>query len=109
MLEQVSCGNRCCLEFQCARLHSNEVAYRISFRRCNVEFKRRLKMASFDLSLPIVLKFEGCYVDEPTHPGGEPNKGVTMATFRSCSHDLLGIDPTSQNLKALTDAQAGII
>jgi lysozyme family protein len=66
-------------------------------------------MASFDLFLPLLLRFEGGYVDDPTDPGGETNKGVTMATFRQCSHELLGIDPTSDNLKALTDAQAGII
>ena len=66
-------------------------------------------MASFDIVLPIILKFEGGYVDDPTDPGGETNKGVTMATFRQCSHALLGLEPTSDNLKALTDAQAGII
>ena len=66
-------------------------------------------MASFDLFLPMLLRFEGGFVDDPTDPGGETNKGVTMATFRCCSHELLGIDPSSQNLRALTDAQAGII
>ena len=66
-------------------------------------------MASFDLFLPMLLRFEGGYVDDPTDPGGETNKGVTMATFQRCSHQLLGIDPTSQNLQSLTDAQAGII
>ena len=66
-------------------------------------------MASFDIVLPIILKFEGGYVDDPTDPGGETNKGITMKTFQQCSHSLLGIDPTSDNLKALTDAQAGII
>jgi lysozyme family protein len=66
-------------------------------------------VASFDLFLPILLRFEGGYVDDPTDPGGETNKGVTMATFQHCSHDLLGIEPTSQNLRSLTDAQAGII
>ncbi len=66
-------------------------------------------MASFDLFLPILLRFEGGYVDDPTDPGGETNKGVTMTTFQRCSHDLLGIEPTSQNLRSLTDAQAGII
>ncbi len=66
-------------------------------------------MASFDLFLPIVLKFEGGYVDNPSDPGGETNMGITMATFQQCSHTLLGIDPTSQNLRALTPAQAGII
>ncbi|MGA3091630.1 MAG: glycosyl hydrolase 108 family protein [Terriglobales bacterium] len=66
-------------------------------------------MASFDVFLPILLRFEGGYSDDPTDPGGETNKGITMATFQSCSHELLGLDPTSENLKALTDAQAGLI
>jgi lysozyme family protein len=66
-------------------------------------------MASFDIFLPMLLAFEGGYVDDPTDPGGETNKGITMSTFQHCSHELLGIDPTSDNLKALTDSQAGII
>jgi lysozyme family protein len=66
-------------------------------------------MATFDIFLPMLLRFEGGYVNNPRDPGGETNKGVTMATFQTCSHELLGIDPTSDNLKALTDAQAGII
>ncbi len=66
-------------------------------------------MASFDVFLPIVLRFEGGYSDDPTDPGGETNKGITMATFQNCSHELLGLDPNSSNLKALTDAQAGLI
>jgi lysozyme family protein len=66
-------------------------------------------MASFDIFLPILLRFEGGYVDNPNDPGGETNKGVTMTTFRTTAHPLLGIDPTSPNLRALTDAQAGII
>jgi lysozyme family protein len=66
-------------------------------------------MASFDIFLPMLLKFEGGYVDDPADPGGETNKGVTMATFQGCAHELLGIDPTSDNLKALTDGQAGIL
>lgn len=66
-------------------------------------------MASFDLFLPTVLKFEGGYSNDPTDPGGETNKGVTMEVFQQCSHQLLGVDSISANLKALTDAQAGII
>jgi lysozyme family protein len=66
-------------------------------------------MASFDLFLPIVLRFEGGYVDDPNDPGGETNKGITMATFQEWAQELLGIEPTSSNLKNLTDAQAGVI
>jgi len=66
-------------------------------------------VASFDVFLPMLLNLEGGYVDDPDDPGGETNLGITMATFAVCAHQLLGIDPTSDNLKALTDAQAGII
>lgn len=66
-------------------------------------------MASFDIVLPMILNFEGGYVDDPTDPGGETNKGITMSTFCLCSHSLLGLAPTSENLQSLTDAQAGII
>jgi lysozyme family protein len=66
-------------------------------------------MADFDVFLPLLLRFEGGYVDDPEDPGGETNKGITMATFQECSHELLGIEPTTDNLKSLTDAQAGII
>ncbi len=66
-------------------------------------------MASFDLFLPMLLKFEGGYSDNPTDPGGETNKGITMRTFQSCALPLLGVVPSSDNLKALTDGQAGII
>jgi lysozyme family protein len=66
-------------------------------------------VASFDLFLPTLLRLEGGYVDDPSDPGGETNKGITMAVFRQCSHELLGLNPTSENLKSLTDSQAGII
>jgi|SRR5208283_295208 len=66
-------------------------------------------MASFDIALPITLQWEGGYVNNPNDPGGETNLGITMATFQQCSHQLLGIDPTSDNLKSLTQAQAAII
>jgi len=66
-------------------------------------------VASFDVFLPMLLRFEGGYVDDPEDPGGETNKGITMATFQGCSHQILGIEPTSENLRALTDAQAGKI
>jgi lysozyme family protein len=66
-------------------------------------------MARFDLFLPKLLRFEGGYLNDPDDPGGETNKGITMATFRACSRQLLGIEPTSQNLRSLTDVQAGVI
>lgn len=66
-------------------------------------------MASFDPFLPTLLRFEGGYVDDPADPGGATNKGVTLQTFKAFGHQLLGVDPTLDNLKRLTDAQAGTI
>ncbi|MBE0619065.1 MAG: N-acetylmuramidase [Burkholderiales bacterium] len=66
-------------------------------------------MASFDAFFPTLLKSEGGFVDDPADPGGATNKGVTMATFQNCAKKYLGIEPTLDNLKALTDAQAGQI
>lgn len=66
-------------------------------------------MANFDVFLPLLLRFEGGFVDDPSDPGGATNKGITLGTFRNCAGSLLGIDPTLDNLKALTDQQAGTI
>ncbi len=66
-------------------------------------------MANFDTFLPMLLQFEGGYVNNTSDPGGETNKGVTMAVFQTVALPLLSIQPTSENLKALTDEQAGII
>ncbi len=66
-------------------------------------------MASFDAFFTTLLKHEGGFVDDPVDPGGATNKGVTMGTFKSCAQKYLGIEPTLENLKALTDEQAGKI
>jgi lysozyme family protein len=66
-------------------------------------------MASFDAFFPTLLKHEGGFVNDPVDPGGATNKGITMGTFQSCAKRYLGIEPTLENLKALTDAQAGKI
>jgi lysozyme family protein len=66
-------------------------------------------MADFNAFFPTLLKHEGGFVDDPADPGGATNKGIIMETFRSCARKYLGIDPTLENLKALTDEQAGKI
>jgi lysozyme family protein len=66
-------------------------------------------MADFDTFLPILLRFEGGFVNDPDDPGGATNKGITLKTFSGCARNLLGIDPTLGNLKALTNEQAGKI
>jgi len=66
-------------------------------------------MAEFNIFLPMLLRFEGGFVDDPDDPGGATNKGITLRTFNGCAQRLLGIEPTLDNLKHLTNEQAGII
>ena len=66
-------------------------------------------MASFDAFFPTLLKNEGGFVNHPADPGGATNKGITLKTFNTYAKQYLGIEPTLENLKALTDAQAGKI
>lgn len=66
-------------------------------------------MANFDAFFPTLLRFEGGFVDDPDDPGGATNKGITMQTFSRCARDLLGVEPTLTNLRALTNEQAGKI
>src|SRR6266700_4463918 len=66
-------------------------------------------MASFDAFFPTLLKHEGGFVNDPADPGGATNKGVTLATFQNCAKKYLGLEPTLDNLKALSDAQAAKI
>jgi lysozyme family protein len=66
-------------------------------------------MADFQSFFPTLLKHEGGFVNDPADPGGATNKGVTMATFQQCAQSLLGVAPTLDNLKSLTDSQAGVI
>lgn len=66
-------------------------------------------MANFNLFLPLLLKFEGGFTDNPNDPGGATNKGITLATFIRNAPAILGEAATLDNLKALTDEQAGRI
>lgn len=66
-------------------------------------------MASFDAFFPTLLKHEGGFVNHPADPGGSTNKGITFATFQDCALKLLQVQPTLDNLRQLTDAQAATI
>ncbi|MFM2041481.1 MAG: hypothetical protein RLY86_57 [Pseudomonadota bacterium] len=65
-------------------------------------------MADFAQFLPIVLRNEGGWVDNPHDPGGATNKGVTFHTLKTYA-TLIGVPPTLDSLRALTDDQAGKI
>lgn len=66
-------------------------------------------MADFEKFLPLLLRHEGGWVNNPHDPGGATNKGVTINTLREYGPRLLGIPATIPNLRALTDEQAGKI
>ena len=71
-------------------------------------FKGKLS-PTFKKYLPTILDHEGGYVNDPDDPGGETNKGITMAAFQKSAKSILGKEPTSDNLKKLTDEEAGLI
>lgn len=47
-----------------------------------------MTLARFQACLPLILKHEGGYVDDPRDPGGATNLGVTLATARAYKLDL---------------------
>ncbi|WMW80935.1 glycosyl hydrolase 108 family protein [Undibacterium cyanobacteriorum] len=66
-------------------------------------------MADFYQFLPALLRNEGGWVDDPIDPGGATNKGVTFGTFKIYAERVLGIEPSLQNLRRLSNDQAGRI
>lgn len=66
-------------------------------------------MANFYAFFPTLLKHEGGFVNDPDDPGGATNKGITFGTFKRYAEPYLNIAPTLENLRRLTDEQAGII
>lgn len=58
-------------------------------------------MANIDKLLPIVSKWCGGYVNDPTDNGGPTNRDITLATFRS----VYGQHMTIEDLKRMTDNQ----
>jgi lysozyme family protein len=57
----------------------------------------------------IILQHEGGYVNNPNDRGGETNMGITIATWQAYARLDLGIEPSSDTLKSMTNAQAEII
>lgn len=60
-------------------------------------------MAKCELLLPLILKWEGGFVNDPADSGGATNKGVTLATYKSyCKANKLKV-PTVADLKKISD------
>lgn len=66
-------------------------------------------MADFSVYFPQLLTFEGGYIDDPADPGGATNRGITLAVFQANARALLGVAPTLDNLRALTEPQAAAL
>lgn len=62
-------------------------------------------MATLDLLVPFILKWEGGYVNDPTDRGGATNKGVTLATYTAYRKAKGGRMPTANDLKRLTHGE----
>ncbi|WP_294322640.1 glycosyl hydrolase 108 family protein, partial [uncultured Chryseobacterium sp.] len=86
---------------------------------CMKKFESQQKLAlstaaidcdsKFKKVAPIILKHEGGFVDHPADKGGATNKGITFATWQKYAKEDVNIEPTLDNLKAITDEQATTI
>ena len=53
-----------------------------------------------------VLNTEGGYVNDPNDRGGHTNRGVAWGTWQDYAMKVLGVEPTLENLKLLTEDDA---
>ncbi|NIE55018.1 MULTISPECIES: glycosyl hydrolase 108 family protein [unclassified Burkholderia] len=65
--------------------------------------------ARFEKVSKIVLFNEGGFVNDPDDSGGPTNKGIAWATWQAYAKEDVGVEPTLDNLKSLTDDQAKTI
>ena len=63
----------------------------------------------FNNLISAILASEGGYVNDPADPGGATNKGICWSTWESTAESILGKEPTLNNLKNITDEEAGKI
>ena len=62
-------------------------------------------MADFEKAIPLILKHEGGWVDDKDDLGGATNRGIIFKVFKLYAEQL-GLLPTKEALKTLTEAQA---
>lgn len=65
--------------------------------------------AKFHKISKIILQHEGGYVNDPNDSGGATNKGIAWNTWLKFAQQDLGVTPTLEHLKSITDEQAEII
>lgn len=70
---------------------------------------RARKEDKFSKISPIILQNEGGFVNDPQDPGRATNKGIAWETWEKYAKEDLGVEPTLDNLKNITTAQAETI
>ncbi|WP_232078714.1 glycoside hydrolase family 108 protein [Burkholderia multivorans] len=65
--------------------------------------------ARFKKISKIILKHEGGIVNNKNDKGGLTNRGIAWPTWQKYAKEDLGVEPTAENLKALTESQAEVI
>ncbi len=65
--------------------------------------------ARFKKISKIILRHEGGYVNRSDDKGGPTNHGIAWATWQKCAEEDVGVAPTLDNLKNLTEQQAEVI
>lgn len=65
-------------------------------------------MADFEKAIPIILKWEGGWVNDPDDPGGATNRGIIFTLYKQYCLSM-GLPPTIDGLKGLTEDQAKFI
>ncbi len=59
---------------------------------------------------PIILEHEGGYKNEPSKDKGDPtNKGISWPVWQKYAKEDVGVEPTEENQKKITEEQATII
>lgn len=62
-------------------------------------------MADFERAIPIILRWEGGFVNHPNDPGGATNRGIILTLFKRYAAEL-GLSKDVEGLKKLTEEQA---
>ncbi|WP_249191232.1 glycoside hydrolase family 108 protein [Burkholderia vietnamiensis] len=65
--------------------------------------------ARFKKISKIILNHEGGIVNNKNDKGGFTNRGIAWPTWQKYAKEDLGVEPTVENLKALTESQAEVI
>ncbi|SPL72533.1 glycoside hydrolase family 108 protein [Acinetobacter stercoris] len=75
----------------------------------NVDPEHTNCTTKFHIVSRVILRHEGGYVNDPNDSGGATNKGIAWNTWTKYAQVDLGVAPTLDNLKKISDDQAEVI